>query len=115
MKYEYVVIGLGCLSGRRVNCKDCMFRDMPKCKEKAAKYALEFIGLQQSKLNKLAEEHSELIIEKDELFDIAEEQLKEIGFLADEIRITRDYIHDNNLEWDLLSYCMRSKRGESNE
>lgn len=42
-------------------------------------------------------------------------QKEEIGFLKDEIRITRDYIHDNNLEWDLLSYCVKRKRGELNE
>lgn len=27
----------------------------------------------------------------------------------DEIRVMRDYIHDHNLEWDLLSYtCLKS-------
>lgn len=29
-----------------------------------------------------------------------------------ELQITRDYIHDHNLEWDLLSYTTRRKEGK---
>lgn len=35
------------------------------------------------------------------------ERLTELEELKKELQITRDYIHDHNLEWDLLSYYER--------
>lgn len=37
------------------------------------------------------------------------ECLTELEKLKKELQITREYIHDNNLEWDLLSYLTRKE------
>lgn len=34
----------------------------------------------------------------------------ELEKLKKEIQVTRDYIHDHNLEWDLMSYSKRKER-----
>lgn len=39
-----------------------------------------------------------------------ESPCQELVRLREEIQITREYIHDNNLEWDLLSYSTRKER-----
>jgi predicted nuclease with TOPRIM domain len=49
-----------------------------ECQERLMKNALDLINRQKAELDKLAEEYGELIIEKDELFDIAEKQKAEI-------------------------------------
>lgn len=36
----------------------------------------------------------------------------ELEKLKKELQLTRDYIHDRNLEWDLLSYTERRKQHE---
>ena len=41
-------------------------------------------------------------------FDLINRQKAEIERLTEELQITRSYIHDNNLEWDLLSYSTRN-------
>ena len=35
----------------------------------------------------------------------------EVEKLKNELTITRNYIHDNGLEWDLLSYSKRKEKG----
>ena len=40
--------------------------------------------------------------------DLINSQQAEIERLDKEIQVTRSYIHDNGLEWDLLSYFKRN-------
>ena len=40
--------------------------------------------------------------------DLIKRQQDEIERLDKEIQVTRSYIHDNGLEWDLLSYFKRN-------
>ena len=42
------------------------------------------------------------------VFDLADRQKAEIERLQKELKTTRAYIHDNGLEWDLLSYSKRN-------
>lgn len=41
-------------------------------------------------------------------WDAYDKQQAEIQKLKDELKITREYIHNNGLEWDLLSYAQRN-------
>lgn len=40
--------------------------------------------------------------------DVVNSQKAEIEKLNKELQVTRQYIHDNGLEWDLLSYSKRN-------
>ena len=42
------------------------------------------------------------------VFDLISRQQAEIEKMSKELKITRDYIHYNNLEYDLLSYSKRN-------
>ena len=42
------------------------------------------------------------------VFDLINRQKAEIEKLQKELETTRAYIHDNGLEWDLLSYSKRN-------
>ena len=43
------------------------------------------------------------------LLQTAENMSREIEHLNEELKITRDYIHEKGLEWELLSKCIRRK------
>ena len=47
---------------------------------------------------------------RESAMEVIRKQEAEIERLTDEIRITREYIHRNNLEYDLLDFSLAKKR-----
>jgi hypothetical protein len=62
------------------NCYCCPLYEVSPCTNALSKYALDLINRQKAEIERLQKE----------------------------LKITRAYIHDNGLEWDLLSYSKRN-------
>lgn len=68
------------------DCYECPnYEPLTQCKENLAELALDLINLQKTELDKYAQEQHNLMIEKDNLFDIVESQKAEIEKLVGNI------------------------------
>lgn len=79
-----LIKALECCSGKRKHCDDCPCMQDSSCLELEGK-ALDLINRQKVEIERLnteldtfAKEYSDLIVEKDKLFDVAEKSLKGI-------------------------------------
>lgn len=99
-----------CASGKM--CFNCPFKHITSWRDECAKFFLALINRQDEEINRLQAENDNL--KNDELPKCKDalRRANEIGMelqaenerLNEEAKTIRAYIHDNGLEWDLLSY-----------
>ena len=92
LKDTETIKALKCLFGC-VECRECPYSpryEFPLCQQQVAKDALNLINRLQAQNKELAETVHNLTLEKDALFDKAEELKAEVEKLNKEIQITKD-------------------------
>jgi hypothetical protein len=89
------------------SCNECPFYEELDCAttDRLDKYALDLINRQKAEIENLNKALSGTIALNHEERKVLK---AEIERLNNELKITREYLHDNGLEFDLLSYNKRN-------
>lgn len=98
-----------CMEGTgRTNCENCPLTN-EYCRKELPRLALDLINRQQAEIERLEYCNEVNISSIGTLHERIKEKDAEIEKWTKELKITREYMHNNGLEWDLLSYYTRKE------